>query len=165
MSGALPEVTLRLLVESDAAFIVELLTDPDFVRFIGDRGVKNVDDARGYVGRIRDSYTKHGFGLWVLEHGGEVLGLCGLVKREGLPHVDVGYALLPRGRGRGLVRAGVVQTLERADAMGLDPLLAIVTQDNGPSRRVLETTGFTYLRLITLPGDPTELCLYERRRG
>ena len=94
---------LRELTYDDAAFVMELVNDPDWLRFIGDRNVHSLEDARGYVDRVRASYDTHGFGLWLVEPlaGGAPLGLAGLLKRATLEHPDLGFAFLPAGRGKG----------------------------------------------------------------
>lgn len=155
-------VQLREGEAGDAAFIVELLNDPDFLRFIGDRGVRTEADALGYLGRLRESYTKHGYGLYVVLAGGERVGLCGLVRRDSLPHPDLGFAFLPKARGLGYAREAAEATLAQADAVGIHPLLAICSQDNEPSRKLLERVGFRFVRLVRLGTDTEELCLYER---
>lgn len=158
-------IELREGEDADAPFIVELLNDPDFLRFIGDRGVRNETDALGYLGRLRESYAKHRYGLYVVRAGGERIGLCGLVRRESLPHPDLGFAFLPRARGQGYAREAAEATLRQADALGIDPLLAICSQGNAPSRKLLERVGFHLARLVRLEPDAEELCLYERVRG
>ena len=53
-----------LLSDVDADFILELLNEPAFKRYIGDRNVKNQDDARSYlVNGPFNSYKQNGFGL------------------------------------------------------------------------------------------------------
>ena len=90
---------LRQLTVDDAAFILQLVNDPSWLRFIGDRNVRNLDDARNYIlkGPIA-SYEKFGFGLWLVElkADGMPLGICGLLQRDTLPDVDIGFALLPQ---------------------------------------------------------------------
>ena len=90
---------LRLLATDDAAFILELLNEPSFVANIGDKGVRNLADACQYLltGPIK-SYEQNGFGLWLvaLQETLTPIGMCGLIKREGLDDPDVGYALLPK---------------------------------------------------------------------
>jgi hypothetical protein len=97
-------LTLRWLTADDAAFIVVLLNDPSWLRFIGDKGVRTEDDARRYIlnGPIK-MYGQYGFGLFLteLKNARVPIGLCGLIKREGLTDVDVGFAFLPEYRKNG----------------------------------------------------------------
>lgn len=154
---------LRQQTLDDAAFVHALLNDPDFLRHIGDRGVRTVEDARAYItaGALA-SYAAHGFGLWVMERkdDGMALGLCGLVKRPQLDDVDVGYALLPTFRGAGYAREAVAATLAHAAAAhGLTRLIAVVSPDNAPSRRLLEREGFAFERMVRMAPEEPEILL------
>src|SRR5262245_58073861 len=92
-------LNLRRLSIDDAEFILELLNEPSFLRFIGDKGVRTLDDARDYIsnGPI-DMYNRLGFGLYLteLKDGGVTIGICGLIKRDALEDVDIGFAFLPK---------------------------------------------------------------------
>jgi len=156
---------LRELVHGDAAFVLELVNDPAWLRHIGDRNVHSLDDARGYVDRVRASYEANGFGLWVVEprEGGEALGLSGLIRREHLEHPDLGFAFLERARGRGFAREAAAVVLEVAHARhGLRHVLAITTPENEPSQRVLAHVGFRFVRRGAFDDTSEELCLYGR---
>jgi RimJ/RimL family protein N-acetyltransferase len=162
-----PRATARLVRrpvdDTDAAFVLELLTDPDFVRFIGDRGVRDEASAHGYIERLREGYATHGFGLCVVTRpDGARLGLCGLVRREGLEAPDVGFAFLPAHRGKGYAREATLDTLAEAGALGLPSLLAICTPDNHASRKLLEGVGFRFQGLTRLNAGEDDLCLYRR---
>jgi ribosomal-protein-alanine N-acetyltransferase len=153
---------LREFAEGDAAFVVALVNDPAWLRFIGDRNVHTPDEARTYLdnGPVR-SYAKHGFGLYAvtLRSDDAPVGMCGLIKRDELDDVDLGFAFLPGARGRGYAReaAGAVLELARTKH-GLARLVAIVAPDNGPSIRLLGDLGFTFEREHVRDGkDPTDL--------
>ena len=157
-------LTLRWATEADAPFFLELLNDADWIRYIGDRGVKTLEAARGYVAdKLTASYVKHGFGLYVAveKPSGDPVGICGLIRRAGLEDVDVGFAMLPRFRGKGyaLEATRAVMDLGR-DVFGLRRLVAITIPDNRGSIRVLERAGLTYERTIRLPDDDCDLALY-----
>src|SRR5690349_13660700 len=109
-----PRLVLRWFREADAPMVVELLNGADWLRFIGDRGVRTRDHAVAFVtGRLVPSYWTQGFGLWAMELRAthECVGMCGLVQREFLPDPDLGYALLPAHRGRGLAREAAAACL------------------------------------------------------
>ena len=154
---------LRRFTPNDAEFIFRLVNDPSWLRFIGDRGVRTEDDARAYVERaLLGSYARFGFGLWVVElkHSSDAVGLCGLVKRDGLVDVDVGFALLPRARGLGHAREAVVAVLDLAGrAFGLTRVVAIANPDNHASLRILENTGFLREGTVRVVADGPELAL------
>ena len=157
---------LRELVHDDAAFILELLNDPAWLRFIGDRHVHSLDDARGYIDKIRNgSYAKHGFGLWAVEEQatGETAGMCGLLRRDTPEHPDLGFAFLERHRGKGYAREAAAAALEIArNEFGFTKLLAVTNTDNVASQKALESVGFRYERRIDWPESGEELSLFAK---
>ncbi len=157
-------LNLREMHEDDAEFIIELLNDEAFLRYIGDKGVRTVEDARQYLrsGPI-SSYQRFGFGLYLVEsrESGERLGMCGLLKRDTLEDVDIGFALLPQHRAKGFaVESGAAVMRHARAVLGLKRIVAITSQDNAGSASVLRKIGFKYERLIRLPHDDNELKLF-----
>ena len=161
-----PRLTLRELAPVDAGFILRLLNEPAFLRYIGDRGVRNESQALRY---LRDgpmaSYERHGHGLLrvALKATDEHVGICGLVRRDTLPHADIGFAFLPEHCSRGYAVESAEAAIRhgRTD-LGLDEILAIVAPDNARSIRVLERLGLTYDREVVLSPGATPLSLYHR---
>ena len=156
---------LRELVEGDAGFMLELLNQPDFLRFIGDRGVRDLEQARSYLreGPIA-SYARHGMGMYVVEprEGGAPIGLCGLVVREGLPGPDIGFAFLPQHYGQGYAFEAASATLEHArTVLALPRVLAIVSPGNARSIALLRRLGLRDAGTITLPGKEEEILLFQ----
>ena len=147
-----PRLILRHFDSDDADVILELLNEPGWKRFIGDRGVHSIDDARRYIETVpRASYEKHRFGLYAMElkADGTLIGMCGLIKRDTLDDVDIGFALLSRYEGQGFAREAAKATLDYASAtLGLPRVVAITTDDNDPSGRLLERIGMRYERQI-----------------
>lgn len=145
-------LTLRELTGDDAAFLVALYTDPDFIANVGDRGVRTLEDARRYIDQVlRRSYQEHGFGLWLMasKESGAALGMCGLLRRDWHPHVEIGFALLPAARLQGYTleaAAGVAQFAR--DSLHLERLVALTAPDNRGSIRVLERLGFRFERMV-----------------
>ena len=148
----------------DAAFMLTLLNEPSFVRNIGDRGVRTIADAESYItaGPLA-SYERFGFGLYIvqLKRSGASIGICGLLKRETLRDVDIGFAFLPRfwSRGYAFESAAAVREHARND-VGLQRLVAIVDPVNAGSIRVLEKLGFTFERMIRLGDEQKDLKLF-----
>jgi ribosomal-protein-alanine N-acetyltransferase len=138
-------LVLREFEPDDAAFVVRLLNDPGWLRFIGDRQVRDEAAARDWIERrLVTAYREHGFGLWAMQRRADaaLAGMCGLVRRDGLPEIDLGYALLPAFRGQGLVReAGSACLAHAARALGKRRVLAITDPDNERSIRVLAALG------------------------
>jgi RimJ/RimL family protein N-acetyltransferase len=155
---------LRRLAVDDAEFIVELLNQPSFLRYIGDKEVRNNADAVRYIqdGPLA-SYERFGFGLYLVElkETGVPIGICGLLKRDSLPDVDVGFAFLPSywSQGYAFEAAAAVMTYGR-DVLGLRRIVAITSPDNEGSVRLLEKLGLRFERLIKLSADQSEVRLF-----
>jgi [ribosomal protein S5]-alanine N-acetyltransferase len=155
---------LRQLTTDDAEFILKLLNDPSFIRNIGDRKVRNIEDACSYIvnGPVT-SYVKNGFGLYLvqLKETNESIGMCGLIKRDGLDDVDIGYALLPKYWSQGYaVEAARAMLVYGRDVIGLRRLVAIVDPANEGSIRLLEKLGLRYEKMVRLSADDIDLKLF-----
>jgi RimJ/RimL family protein N-acetyltransferase len=155
---------LRQLTTDDAEFILELVNDPSFIRNIGDRNVRTIDDACAYIlkGPVA-SYAKNGFGLYLvqLKETGESIGMCGLIKRDTLEDVDIGYALLPRYWAKGYaVEAARATMAYGKDVIGLKRLVAIVDPANEGSIRLLDKLGLRYEKMVRLSADDIDLKLF-----
>jgi RimJ/RimL family protein N-acetyltransferase len=157
-------VVLREFHLDDAAFILELLNEAAFLRFIGDKGVRTLADARDYLlkGPI-ESYRRFGFGLYrlSLREDGTPIGMCGLVKREGLADVDVGFALQSRYWSRGYAGEAAAAVLDYGRRiLNLGRIVAIANPDNQASIAVLEKIGLRFERMVQLSADAGELKLF-----
>jgi RimJ/RimL family protein N-acetyltransferase len=158
-----PRLALRAFTLDDAPFIVELLNDPGWLRFIGDRGVRTPDDARGYLReRILAHEAKHGFALrMVALHDGTPIGMCGLIRRDTLPDVDLGYAFLPAYRGQGFAREAAAAWLAHGfGTLGLARIVAFTDPDNAASCRVLEAIGMRFEKRFRIDGYEADSLLY-----
>ena len=157
---------LRHLTLNDAPFIQELLNEPSFLRFIGDRGVRTQQDARQYIlkGPIA-SYNRHGFGLCLvfLKETGDPVGMCGLLKRDTLPDADVGFAFLPAHwrQGYAFEAASAVMAWGRS-TLGLKRILAITAPDNQPSIALLEKMGMKFEKMTRLEGETKDVRLFSK---
>jgi RimJ/RimL family protein N-acetyltransferase len=157
-------LVLRRMSVDDAEFELRLLNEPSFLRFIGDRGVRTLEDARAYLlkGPV-DMYERLGFGLYITELKGEgvPIGICGLVKRDFLEDVDIGFALLPGFWGQGYAHEAAAAVMEYAKgALGLKRLVAITNPENHSSIRLLEKLGMKFDRMIRATADGPEIRLF-----
>jgi ribosomal-protein-alanine N-acetyltransferase len=156
-------LVLRRLELDDADFILELLNEAAFLRFIGDKGVRSPADARDYILKgPMDSYGRHGFGLYaVCLLDGTPAGICGLVKRDGLADVDLGFAFLSRHRAKGYAAESAAAVLAHAgQVLRLRRVVAITAPDNVGSIAVLEKIGLKFECMIRLSEQGPELRLF-----
>ncbi|HEU4328722.1 MAG TPA: GNAT family N-acetyltransferase [Roseiflexaceae bacterium] len=160
-------LALRRFTLADAPFVLELLNDPDWHRYIGDRGVRTLQQAENYIVTVpMQMYDRLGFGLYLVEHkaSGEPIGMCGLLKRDFLEDVDLGFAFLARHRAQGYALEAALGTLGYArSALGLGRVAAIVAPDNERSARLLEKLGFRFERMVSYPGETEQLRLFISR--
>lgn len=146
---------LRELAPGDARFILGLLNEPSFLRFVGDKGVRTEEDAARYIEEgPRASYRRNGFGLYLVlgRDSGEPMGICGLMNREWLDAPDLGFSLVPPYWGRGYAREAAVAVLaEAASAYGHARILAITDPGNADSMGLLARLGFSFWKPVTTP--------------
>lgn len=144
---------LRYLSGADAAFMLELLNDPDFIRHIADRGVRTEEEAQRYILQgPAASYEQHGFGLYLVEEkqSGARVGICGLLRRDCHPDVEIGFAFLPAARGQNYAsEAGQAVLTFGIHTLHLERIVALTAPDNFASMRVLEKLGFHFDRMVS----------------
>jgi [ribosomal protein S5]-alanine N-acetyltransferase len=145
---------LRRLTASDAAFILELLNEPAFLENIGDRGARNLADARRYIAKGPvASYRKFGFGLYLvaLKDSGAPIGICGLLKRDALEHVDIGFAFLQKFWSHGYARESAAAVLQYGwTTLRVERIVAITKPHNQASIALLEKLGLRFEKMIQL---------------
>jgi len=155
---------LRRFSNEDAEFVLRLLNEPSFLSNIGDKGVRTLEDAQTYIttGPVA-SYERFGFGTYLvaLKESGASIGLCGLIKREQLSDVDVGFAFLPAFWSKGYAyEAASAVVAYGKDMLGIGRIVAITSPDNTGSIRVLEKLGLRFVRMMRLSEDGAELKLF-----
>lgn len=159
---------LREIGDEDAAFVLEILTDPDFMANVGDRGVHDLPAARRYIAdRLAGSYAKYGFGLYLVESLADqaALGMCGLLRRDTHPDVEIGFAFLPHARGRGYALEAARATLAFAQrTLGITRVVALAKADNHPSIHILESIGLSFERMVRFApgGGESRLFVLEK---
>ena len=166
----LPVETERLLIRpmhsDDAAFILELLNEPDFVENIGDKGIRSLEDALGYIQSAGwDNYRIHGFGMNTVElvDASTRIGICGLLQRDTLDHPDVGFAYLAAFHGKGYATEAGHAMIEIARSeLGLKQVCAFTAVTNEPSVRVLLKLGLQGGEHRHLADDGPEIRYFER---
>lgn len=162
--AATERLELVHLTVEDAPFILELVNDPAWLRFIGDRGVRTLAQAVVYLqnGPLA-SYVANGYGLYLVRRksDGARLGMCGLLQRSSLPQPDIGFAYLPQFTGQGYGYEAATAVLHHArHQLNLSPILAIVKPDNVPSIKLLEKLGMQLQQRLSLDEGQSEVLLY-----
>lgn len=156
---------IRQFVVSDGKFVRKLVNSPGWIEFIGNRAIQTEIDAQLYIltGLIT-SYIRHGFGMYLVElkkPRKKSIGMCGLIKRDGLEHVDIGFAFLPEFNGKGYAYEAARATLEHAAKdLGLKEIVSITNDNNIRSIRLLEKLGLVYEKKVKLPNEEKELLLF-----
>jgi RimJ/RimL family protein N-acetyltransferase len=157
-------LALRRLTVGDAGFLLALLNDATFVRFVGDRGIRDVSAAATYLANgPLASYERFGFGLCLvtLKSGDLPIGICGLLKRDTLDDVDLGFAFMPQFRARGFAFEAATATLAYArNGLGLTRIVAITSPENSSSMRLLKKLGLRYEKTVQLSPDAPTLNLF-----
>ncbi len=155
---ATARLVLRTIALDDAPFYLELVNDPAFLEHIGDRGIRTLDAARAAIANgpvAMQAALGHSLYVVELQDGGAPIGMCGLIKRETLDDVDIGYAFLPQYRGRGYAYEAQAAVFAYAPTLGIRRLLAIASPANAGSIALLGKLGLRFQRLAHLtPDDP-----------
>lgn len=141
-------LVFRMILPADAALLLTLMNDPDYHRYIGDRGLKTAEDARRYIrDHIAPHHTRHGYGLWLAStHDGKPVGIAGLLKRDRLDAPDIGYALLADARGKGYGKEAAAAMLAHGfSALAAQDLYAITNPENAVSNGLLASLGFSVI--------------------
>lgn len=161
--------TERLLINritlDDAAVILELMNDKDWISNIGDRGISSIKDAEEYIRtKFLKTYEESNFGFFsvVLQKTNEFIGIAGLVDREGIDHVDIGYGLLPNYRGKGYAFEASQAIYDYGyKILKLEKIVAIVNPDNPSSIQLLTKLGLKFEKMIRLPGEEISIMLFS----
>ena len=159
---------LRELTEGDAAFMYELLNSDGWLKFIGDRNISSVQDAKNHLlNNYIKMYEDHGFGLWavVRKEDQVVIGTCGLIKRPSLPNIDIGFAFLPQYAGQGFAYEAAAATMNYGySVIGTKKIVAITIPENDRSIKLLTKIGLVHDVSATIPDDPKCILFVPRDR-
>lgn len=146
---------------NDAAFILELLNTPKWLKYIGDRNLKSEDDAARYIQtKMIPQYAQLGFGNYTLtlKKYNIKIGTCGLYNRNGLEGVDLGFALLPCYEGKGYAFEAAKELIECAySKLGFSSVMGITVKENYSSQKLLKRLGIMEDGSVVLPNETVEL--------
>jgi [ribosomal protein S5]-alanine N-acetyltransferase len=143
---------LQEFTTEDSAFMLELLNTPDWIKFIGDRGVRTIEEAEQYLlNGYMKSYQTHGFGFYkvVIKGSNESIGICGIIKRDYLEDVDIGFAFLPQFVGKGYgFEAGRATLAYTFNTLKIKRVIAIVDPENVVSIGLIKRLGLAFEKMI-----------------
>ena len=149
----------------DAPFILALMNDKDWIKNIGDRGIRTIEQAEEYINsKFLKSYEEEDLGFYgvVLIESGEMIGTAGLIDRDGLDHVDIGYGFLPEYRGKGYAFEAAKAIYDYGyEVLALDKIVAIVNPENEGSIQLLHKLGLTFEKMVRLPGEDQDIKLFS----
>jgi RimJ/RimL family protein N-acetyltransferase len=157
-------LNLRTVSVDDAPFYLGLLNEPSWIQNIGDRNVRTLEQARQAIldGPVA-MQAQRGHSLYVVERKDDLaaMGLCGLIKRDALVDVDIGYAFRPAYWGQGYAFEAAQAVMQYAkDSVGLKRLAAITSPENGSSNRLLRKLGFAFERLTNFDPKGSDTNVY-----
>ena len=161
--------TDRLLINritiDDAGFILELMNDKDWIKNIGDKGVRTIEDAQAYIqNRFLKTYIESNYSFYTmnLKNTLQIIGIVGLVDRKGIDHIDIGYGILPEFRGKGYAFEAAKAIYDYGyQELNLEKIVAIVNPDNLPSIKLLSKLGLEFEKMVRLPDEEIEILLYS----
>ena len=158
---------LRRLTLDDAGLMLAVWNDPAFVRYVGDRGIHAIEEARAELqtGALK-LYEEYGYGPYRvgLRPADTAIGICGLFRRDGLAEADIGYAVLPAYCGNGYAYEAASAVLEHARSdLGMRRLIAIISPDNAPSIGLIKKLGLRFERMHRMHDEDDEVCIYGLR--
>lgn len=156
---------LRPVTEADATLMLAVWNDPAFIRNVADRGIRSEDEATAAIREgVAPLFAEHGYGPYCIElkANEQLIGICGLFRRDNLPDADIGFAILPSFVGQGLGGEAAMSVARyAANTLGLTRLTAIVSPQNKPSIGLIKKLGMRFERPITMPGDSESIHLYS----
>ena len=150
----------------DAEFILKLVNEPAWHEFISNHSINTLEEASEYIElKMVAMYQQFDFGLWVVETVDNAIpiGICGLLKRDSLPSIDLGFAFLSRHWGQGFAYEASICCLKYAEfKLGMQTILAITNPSNKRSVNLLRKMGFQYDKTYSHPGSDEILSLYAK---
>ena len=159
-------LTLHKMTLADAGLMLAIWNDPAFVRHVGDRGIRTIDEAEDAMSQgILRLYEEYGYGPYrmTLKDSGDAIGICGLFRRDSLDVPDIGYATLPDYCGRGYAIEAATAVIEHTGTvLGVERLIAIISPDNTASIGLIGKLGFEFERMHRMPDDDDDVSIYGK---
>lgn len=148
----------------DAPFYFEMFNDPDWIKYINDKELRSIAATEVYLEDILKKNEKlNGLGFFtvIVKETQESIGISSALQRESMEYIDVGYGLLPKGRGKGYAKEATKLIMEYIrNTFKQEKVCAFTLPKNKNSRKLLERLGFEYVGIKEVfKGE--EDCVYE----
>jgi RimJ/RimL family protein N-acetyltransferase len=154
-------LTLRAWRDDDLDAYAAITADPEVMRFMG--GPLDRVDTWRQMAVFAGHWELRGYGLWVVERAGELIGRVGLLKPEGWPGLEVGWLLGRHAWGHGYATEAARASVEYAwRELGAQELISLIAPDNTPSQRVAQRLGMRPGEDYDLRGTPVVIHRLDR---
>lgn len=142
---------LKLISKEEANFYFELFNDKDWIKFIGDKKLKSIDETEKY---LKEAFIpllcKNGLGFYTvyLKENKKPVGASSILKRDFSNLFDIGYGFLSRERGKGYATEATIRMIKYAkENLNQTKVMAYTKPNNENSQKLLKKLNFTFLGL------------------
>lgn len=161
-----PRLLLRPFQPADASVAYNWLTDAEIMRYMPTGQDDTMEQVEARLARYIAHQQQHGYSRWLMfdRVSGEPMGDAGLLFMPATGEIELGYRLLKPWWGQGLATEAAVAWLQYAfDHLGLTEVIAFSHPDNYGSVRVMQKTGFRFLRQDQISG--MEVVVYVTQKS
>jgi len=154
---------LREMETSDAEQAFLLNSDPEVIKFTGDKPFISVQEAEEFLRNYSD-YERNGFGRWavIIKESNKFIGWCGLKLNED-NHVDLGFRFFQNEWGKGYATESSIASLEYGfNTLGLNEIIGRASLQNTTSISVLKKLNMSFWKKDSCKG--IENSVYYRLR-
>ena len=159
---------IRPTFEQDDKLIFQLMNTPKFIKYVGDRKISSINDAKNYIKvKMLAQLYLMGYSSYTLinKSNGDKIGICGLYNRAGVDGIDIGFSILPHFERLGYAYESSSRLIKGAfEELEIEEIKAITNQDNISSKNLLKKLGFKLIGKTILPDEKEELLLFEIKK-
>lgn len=157
---------LRQFSVDDSQAFYDLNSDPEVVKYTGDKAFGNVSEARSFLQNY-NQYELYGFGRWAVieKQTGKFIGWCGLKYSPDLHEVDLGFRFFRNYWNRGFATETALACLEYGfSKLNLDKIVGRAMEANIGSVKVLEKSGMEFVGKFEFDLHPGVLYQIEKAK-
>ena len=142
-----------------------MMNSPKFIKYVGNRNIGSVEEARKYIlDKMIPQLKNYGYSNYTITRKSDnvKVGICGLYDRDGVKGIDIGFGLLPKYEGKGYAFESANRLKEAAfNEFDITIINAITSKQNIASQKLLEKLGLACVGTTMLPHESEELLLYK----